>query len=1604
MADSKDLNSKEIVQFGKGLYTDSSPQVQPQGTLRFALNCIDETEEGDMLFPSNMESNIEAGEFSMAPGYTPIGKVYIGEGETVVFLVNEQGDSEIGIYKDKGEYETVLNDAEYISKLNFKITHQIDAVYRLRRGCDKTIYWTDNLNPIRQIILNKPENYLVDGQFQEETLHLFKTWNKIPRFENFTVEEAGNLKAGSYNFAIQYLDSDLNPTEWIIASDTINIYHANLNGQFRDLEGSSNAKNEYQNWGDSTGKSIRLELSNLDRNFDFYRVGIIEATSGSGLVSKVTASSPISTGVETYTFTGTSETVITVEEISQFSNIISTAQSIEQVEGKLLLGNTKGKQINFCELQKYASKILSNYTEDEVIVDQIDKYNLTGVISGEASSKDPLIHHKKLGYMPGEIYSFGIVYYFKDGSSTPAYHIPGNHESYGGDSNMPLNNTLEDRYTDSSKCEDSDYWGRDYKGNILKDTPIRHHRFPTRAEANLGFVKDRVLSEVTKNIYSLTTNIVIPAYEESAPDEEGTINPETYKIIYSGTFGGKDVSHIINLDSRNTEYTHSEIIASVESSTTPTIDNVIIKADIGVTVSLETSNELVTNSNYRHTCKILGIEFSNITVPQLEGDNEIIGYKIVRNNRDENNKTILDSGVLFPISEYKNFLGYGHSVPNLVNANFTVRKDIYAFFNPEFAFNKREYTQNNIEFINAGSFKKVPDRVQGGLSGKKVTVGDRVIENYTQDTYPGTTYDPEVHKGDDDDGLDLHTITRFRDTESEIDNSFGDTLFGGVDSNTNIKDIFYLDALSSKSSYINDNNQDVFNISSDNRIGIVQLESDITSPFIEEIVQSTVRVAKYITGETRFSSTSKYTDRDGYTDEELSRSEILRIEESYIDNFYYRLPMRTYENTPYFYMRRKLSNPYSNFRYLTYYSEHDNIIPIEQTSIKVNNGDAYISPLTYNNSFYHDIKPVKRKTKKSWWKKVLGVLLAVAGIAAFFIPGVGMLAAVGFTLLGAAAGVSMYQSGLEMDKIGRIYNDEYEKGLKYVSRDGTTDKLFVENKGRKQDDDEIQWYNDVINGLWFESQVNIGVRQGTTLGIPAFIPSPYEYMPPSPQTEMGIVGKAIDYSNSYFRRRALEKLTILEPEADDSRLYLGYAIAEYYEVNKDLQRREREKPFFHLGLEYDCCSECVETFPHRVHYSEQSFQEEGVDNYRVFLPNNYVDIPGETGHISNIFRIQNNLYIHTKEAIWNLPKNYQERVTDEIVSFIGTGSYFSVPPQRLIDDESGSSYGTSHKWSRLKTPTAYFFVSESQNAICMFDGKQVKNISKLGTYYWFYNNIPILSDTQHKDNPSNPLGAGFIAVYDSKKELVFFTKKDRLPTGEDTSWTMSFNLKKNSWGSWHSFMPNFYIQTPKNYFSWVHGNNNIWKHNVLGNYQKYYNKLHPYIIEYVLTENAIYNKTFEDITVYSESKKYDPISKTFFDIDEVFFNKLLAYNSKQCTGVLNIVVKDKEDIDFFMNQVSNSDLQNITADRNERNWTINEIRDMVVTKNAPLFISNVIDLQDDYFIDKKLNEGVIDYNKDWTQIESFRDKYLVVRFIFDTFEDIKLITNFTANTEKISIR
>ena len=94
----------------------------------------------------------------------------------------------------------------------------------------------------------------------------------------------------------------------------------------------------------------------------------------------------------------------------------------------------------------------------------------------------------------------------------------------------------------------------------------------------------------------------------------------------------------------------------------------------------------------------------------------------------------------------------------------------------------------------------------------------------------------------------------------------------------------------------------------------------------------------------------------------------------------------------------------------------------------------------------------------------------------------------------------------------------------------------------------------------------------------------------------------------------------------------------------------------------------------------------------------------------------NNLYIHTQEGLWHLPQNIQERITGDIVSFIGTGSYFSIPPRRIVDDETGMSAGTEHKWATLKTPYFVAFVSEALRTIYSFDGNSLQPISSTGNF------------------------------------------------------------------------------------------------------------------------------------------------------------------------------------------------------------------------------------------------------------------------------------------------
>ena len=2035
MAKEQEQNqSNNSVNIPGGLNTDSSLVSQPQGTTRFVMTGVNETKEGDLGFIANEESNQECYSLLSAgldPGYVPIGKVYIGEENSLIFLANPNGNS-AGIILDKECNVTLsFTDEKQVEKFGFKITEQIDATFRLRRGCERVVYWIDP-KP-RMFILDKEEEFKNDdpfaptnsstqpnfGDWDISKFNLFKTYKKIPNFSDIEVIDGGGvLPPGSYNFSIRYLDADFNPTEFVTSTETIMIYNSPSTTPYRDIEGTTKESQPFYNYPDSN-KAIKLSLdiNTLDTTFPFYQYAITEANVGGGLITDTKYTAEISTRQPTFYYTGTNyETIGSQEEVTMFNSIIEKAESIEQIENRLILGNIQGKQVNFCKFQRYASKITADMITKEVYISQED----------EGNSKDPAAHFHGIGYMPGEIYSFGIVYIFEDNTLSPVFHIPGKPSSVPaskmytvGNNVYPMakdNFCISTKYIDNNTCGEDTFWGTDYLNDPLTDSPVRHHKFPLRTDYNIPFVEkisatDAVSISKYLNVRVSKANAVIPlicpeddtsctsaseqvadfgdignpggpgttgygdAFEVVVEYLEDTVLNSVSSLIdplqYQGEVGDPDTTANIEYLFSSTEiltnsldYTSIVLKEVFQSSTTLVpltigIDPITLttvltgtsSSGTGLTYTIDVGQSPTGANTDLYKATVFGIRFSNILLPSLvdSGGQDIIGYYIVRNERKQADKTILDSAVLLPTAKEKNFVSQGLIFPQYENDTVKqkmVKKDFLGFISPEHKFEDTQYSIFS-EIIQQGEFKKID------------AIKSRVKIN---DVFPGTGKNSRHKSGEgDDDGFTLHIKTRDNITEyvpkTDFRYSFSD-----------IKNVFYLNALEDR--YIEDSSNakyNVFNLACDNKIGILSLTDLYTFDCLRAL--------------------------------------------------------------PYVYFTRNVAEPYSNFRLEPYYKESRNPEKFNlltgTSTADIFNGDVYISAMRYVNSIYYDTRMKKRAGKTSALSIIVGAVLVIASIVVGIISlgTLSPLAAAGVAAgLGLAAGIgtALALSGLAQDAWNKAYNVLYDKGLRmtitdqYLLRDmdpnnnrvrlpytGPTPLHYYGDRGNKKNpsDDEIQWLGDCVN-LWFESTVNMGLRNSFNDGTSSYLKAP------------GIIEQGTTYRESdreYFGIHSVQsgdfkvpgesrdedvdpttaldfhmtaKLTYLDSEKKSGKSYLGVAVGEVYKLNPDYKRRNRQKAYFHLGLEYDCCTDCVETFTHRFHWSEQAFQEELTDNFRMFLPNNYKDIEGESGYITDLYRINNNLYVHTLEGLWHCPQTFQERVTQDIVSFIGTGEYFSVPPRKIVDDTNSSS-GNKHKWARTKTKYGILFPSWKEKKWYLFNGESLQPISDNGNANYFKTHMDSLVEQQYYsvnqqeypyiNNPSNPIGVGFLSTYDTNKERLIVTKKDikiaNLPTvpyelcnegqqtiiftnmaqtiadraaagwtyvgiedckmkfvktvqevdtmpsnyfvtvpsdmdihvfydtsgsygytkigtglateaevaawgvyipeidlalmawvnaelipsgwtgsiqrhydstgrwlqfpsrvplvdrgkvlllsftntsnpayhtysvvcpdcptppclppctpvsavseptadyetdyndfvnniyptytqfvgvaypvitpssapanskffvthilraingrvftlfdlesveqnlyfstttwssimsniilnnpystllgpdflpglkqwgwlfevgrstkgnpssngcdatnvegeekiitacqfandldgifnsliereeGETTvynpvtyveyetgqvfqpqtanvGWTMSYSLKTQQWVSWHPYIPSFYMHVQEKFYSWPQGSTHLWKHNRPNHYQTFYDKYYPFIVEYVDNPSPIVTKLWDHILFQTEAKKFDPIAQEYFDQRDITFSKALFYNTEQISGMLQLQPKLNSNLNYLYEQTTNNTFGLKTIDRNERDWTMNDLRNIRDNYFVPMFIKDPLQFQSLYYIDKIVNPAAINQNLDWTQLESFRDKFLVVRLIFDTFVDTRLIFNFSALDKKQSER
>lgn len=241
---------------------------------------------------------------------------------------------------------------------------------------------------------------------------------------------------------------------------------------------------------------------------------------------------------------------------------------------------------------------------------------------------------------------------------------------------------------------------------------------------------------------------------------------------------------------------------------------------------------------------------------------------------------------------------------------------------------------------------------------------------------------------------------------------------------------------------------------------------------------------------------------------------------------------------------------------------------------------------------------------------------------------------------------------------------------------------------------------------------------------------------------------------------------------------------------------------------------------------------------------------------------------------------------------------------------------------------------------------------------------------------------------------------------ENKSWTISYSLKdkRERWLSWHSYIPNYYIGTQNNFYSYLARFTQLWKHNMVGNFTKFYGVKYDFIFEYVAVANALQNKILNDIVLQTIARKWDSATKQFINERFITFNHITVYNETQCTGELALVVKDTQALpeDWYQQQIVNNNDVLITNKNGD--WNINNFRNYVDDYTKPIFTKSWNDIKNNYFIDKIINNLAINYNKNWNELESFTGKFVSIRLKFSTFDDVNLIVNYAIEEQQTSFR
>lgn len=578
-----------------GINIDNSEINSPQGSTRFVLNGVVE--------PGNLGSIVSEGgntlHLNWPTGFKPIGSKHVLAGYTYWVLVNDEDG--IIIAKQRG---TVLTTLMYIVGLGMDIRHQVRVKYRVMNGADDVIYLTDGFTTIKSINLSRLEDYLLagetiitanaDGLGWDLTLfNLFLNFDR-PSLDTITVNSGGgSIKMGTYSVVAQYLTETFDAAEWMDTSDIIPIVDEST--PYNEIDGGFNSDIPF------TTKSITLSYSNIDTSFAFLRLALISNIDGV-ISSEIIANVPIGSSTLTYTITGgESGEVIPLEDIVVSNQVYETAEDFEIYDNKLWLINVSETTVDHAILQTAVNNITARWICKDTYEEAIN--------SGDTKSSSYYTEHRS--HMRDEVYRYVIEFYFNNGFVTSPYLLVGRAKDTGAFTVLP---TSGEPNADVNRPPAIDGWDSSLY-TITNTYPAGVGEVYLGDVEHLGYTIANIGEQIERWRFCNTgVAIGIGGY----PDEiaEG--------ILDQGEFAYWESTEL-----------YPEVFGTLAG--TPIRD-------------FKFPDTVLTSPADSDSITPIGVKFENIVIPAEYAD-VIIGYKILRVQRDYSNSSVIDKGLVTRVSK-----------------------------------------------------------------------------------------------------------------------------------------------------------------------------------------------------------------------------------------------------------------------------------------------------------------------------------------------------------------------------------------------------------------------------------------------------------------------------------------------------------------------------------------------------------------------------------------------------------------------------------------------------------------------------------------------------------------------------------------------------------------------------------------------------------------------------------------------------------------------------------------------------------------------------------------------------------------------------------------